>query len=131
MIYVDTSVALAHLLAEDRKPGPSLWRNELVSSRLLEYEVWNRIHARALERSHGDAVRALLDRVSLVEMGREVLGHVREPFPRPVRTLDALHLATVLFLTAQGLNIQLATYDGRMLEAAGPLGIDAVLPDDF
>jgi hypothetical protein len=39
MIYVDTSVALAHLLAEDRCPPPGFWSQDLVTSRLLEYEV--------------------------------------------------------------------------------------------
>ena len=39
MIYLDTSVALAHLLAEDRLPPVSLWHETLVSSRLLEYEL--------------------------------------------------------------------------------------------
>ena len=43
MIYLDSSVALAHLLAEDRFTAEDLWRQQLVSSRLLEYEVWNRI----------------------------------------------------------------------------------------
>ena len=38
MIYVDTSVALAHLFAEDRRPPASFWTETLVSSRLLEYE---------------------------------------------------------------------------------------------
>ena len=40
MIYLDTSVVLAHLLAEDRMPPRKLWEEELVSSRLLEYELW-------------------------------------------------------------------------------------------
>jgi hypothetical protein len=42
MIYLDSSVALAHLLAEDRFPPDLLWDQQLVSSRLLECEVWNR-----------------------------------------------------------------------------------------
>ncbi len=36
MIYLDSSVALAHLLAEDRFPSEDLWQQQLVSSRLLE-----------------------------------------------------------------------------------------------
>ena len=40
MIYLDTSVALAHLLAEDRRPPDALWKESLVTSRLLEYELW-------------------------------------------------------------------------------------------
>jgi len=31
MIYLDTSVALAHLLAEDRHPPDNLWTEVLVS----------------------------------------------------------------------------------------------------
>jgi len=58
-IYRDTSVALAHLLAADRAPPASLWREVLISSRLLEYEIWTRIDARRLGNSHGDEVRAL------------------------------------------------------------------------
>ena len=48
MIYLDSSVALAHLLVEDRVPPSALWAEPLVSSRLLECEVWTRIHARRL-----------------------------------------------------------------------------------
>jgi hypothetical protein len=45
MIYLDSSVAFAHLLAEDRFPPDALWEEQPVSSRLLECEVWNRITA--------------------------------------------------------------------------------------
>jgi len=40
LIYLDSSVALAHLLAENRQPPPSLWDETLFSSQLLEYEIW-------------------------------------------------------------------------------------------
>ena len=59
MIYLDTSVALAHLLAEARAPDSGLWDEVLVSSRLLQYEIWNWLHARGLTASHGVAARAL------------------------------------------------------------------------
>ena len=73
MIYLDSSVALAHLLVEDRVPPAALWGEPLVSSRLLEYELWTRIHARRLGLSHGDMVRALLGRVALLEFAAPVL----------------------------------------------------------
>jgi hypothetical protein len=41
MIHLDSSVALAHLLAEDRFPPDELWEEQVVSGRLLECEVWN------------------------------------------------------------------------------------------
>jgi predicted nucleic acid-binding protein len=123
MVYLDTSVALAHLLGEDRRPADSLWDEALVSSRLLEYELWTRIHARRLERTHGELVRALMARVAILELIPEVLGRATDRFPRAVRTLDALHLATVLFLRSQGQRVRLASYDARLVEAASSLRI--------
>ena len=123
MIYLDTSVALAHLLAEDRRPPDTLWDEPLVASRLLAYELWTRIHARKLTASHGDAVSDLLGRVALVEMVAPVLARVTEPFPVAVRTLGALHLATIDFFVRQGAPISLATYDDRLRDAALALSI--------
>jgi predicted nucleic acid-binding protein len=125
LIYLDTSVALAQLLAEDRIPPESLWRETLVSSRLLEYEIWTRVNSRRLAASHGDAVRALLARVSLLELAPPVLSRALEPFPAPVRTPDALHLASIEFLRSRRQDLALASYDERLSEAAGRLGIPA------
>ena len=123
MIYLDASVALAHLLAEDRAPPERLWQEELISSRLLEYEVWTRIHAQKLTRSHTDEARSLLSRVALVELSPPVLVRALEPFPKPVRTLDALHVASMEFLRKQGQIVRLASYDGRLVDAARALRI--------
>ena len=124
MIYLDTSVALAQLLAEDRVPPARLWDQELVSSRLLEYEMWTRIHARHLADSHGDAVRGLVGRIALLEMIAPVLARAQEPFPVSVRTFDALHLASIEFLRERLPGIRLASYDARLLAAARRLKID-------
>jgi predicted nucleic acid-binding protein len=123
VIYLDTSVALAHLLAEDRRPAAEIWREELVSSRLLEYELWTWIHARNLARSHGDLTRLLLARLAWLELRRPVLERALHPFPTPVRTLDAVHLASMSFLRERGRDIELATYDERMAAAARAMGI--------
>jgi hypothetical protein len=121
LIYLDTSVALAHLLVEDQSPPDKLWRETLISSRLLEYEVWTRIHARNLTRSHADEVRSLLGRIAFIELSSPVLTRALEPFPKPVRTLDALHLASMDFLQRQGQAITLASYDDRLNAAARAL----------
>jgi predicted nucleic acid-binding protein len=123
VIYLDTSVALSQLLAEDRRPPPEIWDEQLVSSRLLEYELWNRLNARGLAASHGDAARLLTARLAFVELAPEVLDRALRPFPRPVRTLDALHLASVMFLRERGERIALATYDQRMATAASAMGL--------
>lgn len=126
MIYLDTSVAIAHVLAEDHAPSVSLWQEALISSRLLEYEMWNCIHARQLSSSHGDEVRALLARVAFVELAPPVLARALDPFPVPLRTLDALHLASIEFLRGRGQAIRLATYDERMAAGARALKIPLV-----
>src|SRR2546425_957864 len=123
MIYVETSVALAQLLAEDRCPPESLWRQSLVSSRLTEYEVWTRVHARTLGSSHGESVRLLLGRFGWLELTPTVLVRALEPWPLVVRTLDALHLASIEFLRTHGQDVTLATYDDRMIAAARRLSI--------
>lgn len=123
MIYVDTSVLLAHALAEDRIPDPSIWIEPLVASRLVEYEVWTRIHAAGLAQSHGDVVRRLLDGIAFEELDRDVLSRSLEPFPVRLRTLDALHLATFEYLRVRGQRLELATFDRRMIEAASAIGI--------
>ena len=123
MIYLDTSVVLAQLLAEDRRPPASLWDEPLVASRLMEYEVWTRLHARGLAESHGEAASGLIGRVALLELSPPVLARVLDAFPVPVRTLDALHLASCDYLRNQGQSVSLASYDHRMTTAARALAL--------
>jgi predicted nucleic acid-binding protein len=123
VIYVDASVLLADLFAESRSPPETLWDEYLSSSRLLTYEVWNRINAYRLLLSHGDRARGLLARVSLTEMSEQALARALARFPIAVRTLDALHLGTIEFLRRQGELVELASYDNRLLAAAEALGI--------
>jgi predicted nucleic acid-binding protein len=123
MIYLDTSVALAHLLAEERRPQADLWEQAVISSRLLEYEIWVRLNQLSLTRAQEEIGRALLNRIALIEMIPEILARAREEFPVAVRSLDALHLASAAFLIKEGLELQLATYDERMRAAARKLKI--------
>ena len=123
MIYLDTSVALAALFSEARQPPAELWSLPLISSRLIEYEMTQRILARktgqgGLGKDGLEAVGVLLGKIQMVEMTPNVLARAREPFPVEVKTLDALHLATAAFLVARGQSISIATYDKRMVAAA-------------
>ena len=128
MIYVDTSVVLAQIMAEDRRPAASLWSESLVSSRLLQYEARNRLHSRALNESHGPLLTALCERLAFLEMRRRILDRALEPFPIPVRTLDALYLASALFLLDQGHEVLLATYDERLATAGRAVGLATISP---
>lgn len=123
MIYLDTSIALAHLLGEPRRPSDSLWQSPLIASRLVQYELWTRLNARGLGATHGDDVRELLSAIALVELAPPVLARALEPFPVRVSTSDAVHLATLLFVQGEGPALLLATYDDRLAEAAAKLGV--------
>ena len=123
MVYVDTSVFIAHLLSEDRRPTQDLWQESMASSRLLEIEAWNRLHAPAREHL-GERLRLLLDRLYLLEMDTVVLGRAIEPFPIPIRALDAIHLASADYLRTTGRDVSIATYDARMRGAAERMGFE-------
>ncbi len=89
MIYVDSSVVLAQLLAEDRYPDASFWQEApLVTSRLLEYEVWVRLNGRGLAATHGDDLRLLLGRFAFLELTPHVLARAIDPFPAPGQTAN-------------------------------------------
>jgi predicted nucleic acid-binding protein len=125
VIYLDSSAALARLLFQRRAPSLLFWDQRLVSSRLLEYEVWNRLYAYDTGRSNQEAGQALLMGIELFEMEQPVLARALEPWPVPIRTLDALHLATAEYLRQRGEAVELASYDNRLLTAAAALGIPA------
>jgi hypothetical protein len=61
-----------------------------------------------------------------VELTPLILTRASEPFPAPVRTLDAIHLATIDFLRGEGKAIELASYDERLLAAARTLRIPSI-----
>lgn len=122
MIYIDSSVVLAHLLAEIRRPPEHLWVESLVASRLVEYEVWNRLHARGRAETHGEAAEEAIGQIALLELSPVILTRALSAFPVPVRTLDALHLASLDYLREQRQSVELATYDRRMAEAARAMG---------
>ena len=125
MIYIDASVALAHLLAEDRQPPDSLWEESLFSSRLLEYEIWTPLHARGLADTYGEATRWLTGRVAMLELSVSVLARALDALPGPgaVRTLDALHLASCAYLAKHVQGVMLASYDRRMNAVARAMDI--------
>ena len=90
-----------------------------VSSALLRTEA-----LRAVRHLGPDAlasVREALRRVDLVAIDDRILDAAGTLEPRGLRTLDAIHLATAM---AIGDDLDaIVTYDDRMVEAAGLLGL--------
>jgi len=52
-----------------------------------------------------------------------VLARALEPWPVSLRTLDALHVASIEFLRSHRQDVMLASYDSRMVSAARSLSI--------
>lgn len=128
MIYVDTSVVLAALLAEDRRPPADFWAQHLIASRLLEFETWTRLNSLRPAADVAEAARFLVGSADLVELTPTVLARALDPFPVRVRTLDALHVATAVYLAAQGMRFEFATYDERQAAVARSVGLNVVAP---
>lgn len=123
MIYLDSSVVLAQLFTEYRTLPQAVWQQPLISSRLLEYEVWTRVNARHLAASHGAETKIILSGIDFLELTSVVLARALEPFAIPVRTLDALHLSSIEFLRTRRSEILLASFDARLISAARALDI--------
>lgn len=69
------------------------------------------------------AVRTLERRSEIVAVTREVLHRAGQPFPvEPVRTLDALHLATIEALGQPPETVTVVTRDARIRANAETLG---------
>jgi len=69
------------------------------------------------------ALRTFERRCFVVDVERTVLARVRRPFPvEPVRTLDALHLATMELLAEARQLVTVVTRDSRVRENAEAFG---------
>ena len=76
--------------------------------------------------------RAMLARVSehwtLFRVDSEIVARARQPFPQePIRTLDAIHLATAIVARNLVPEIQLLTLDNRLRICGAQLGFE-ILP---
>jgi predicted nucleic acid-binding protein len=65
----------------------------------------------------------------LLRISPEIVERARQPFPgEPIRTLDAIHLASALVARGTLPGLALLSLDERIRRAAAPLGL-RVLPD--
>ena len=130
--YIESSALVAALLERDTYALKSVrTRGRKVTSALTIAEAARAIlRARAAARLTTDqeraAVRALRRferRCFLVAVTDPILARVRRPFPvEPIRTLDAVHLATAELLGEPPALIVVVTRDSRVRENAQALG---------
>lgn len=133
--YLDASVFLRLVLGE--RGALAEWNDvdEAVTSELAQVECLRTLDRLGLRAGVASAeltarrayVYRLLDEVVQVEISREVLARASQPFPAPLGTLDAIHLATAMLVAEQdGDPIVLATHDAELGLAARAVGLDVI-----
>lgn len=137
-VYAESSAVLAWLLGEsdgeDARDRLSAARLVLTSDLTL-IECDRVLHRAAAlgELSEAEAAerRALVGTAAehwiVQAMDREIVERARRSFPRePIRTLDAIHLATALATRGLVTELQLLSLDERIRRNAADLGFEVV-----
>lgn len=134
-VYAESSAVLAWLL--DEEPGPrvrqSLATAPIVVASDLTLIECDRVLLRAGALGELTAAEAADRRAhlagaaahwQLLRIGPEVVERARQPFPgEPIRTLDAIHLASLLVARSAVAGLELLSLDERIRRAAGSLGV--------
>lgn len=127
-LYLDTSAAVKLVVAEAGSTAVLRWLQgqdeDVVSSDLLRTELLRATRRAAPE--HMVRARTVLDSLVLLKLTSEVCERAATLEPTALRSLDALHIAAALGLGDE--LSALVTYDDRMAEDAGLLGITVVAP---
>ena len=133
--YLDASVLLRLVLGEPGalkpaglEPAHTSALTEVECLRTLDrLHAQRRIGADDLATRRG-AIFDLLEAVQVVDLSAPILRRAAEPFPTPLGTLDALHLATALLWRERhprGRAI-FATHDEELARAARACGLDVL-----
>lgn len=130
--YIETSALLAALLEGDEGAGRAVSAAGRRVASLLTFAEAARavLRARATgrltmadERAALGALRTYERRCAVVSVADAVLVRAGRPFPvEPIRTLDAIHLATVELLGETPQLVTVVTRDARIRENATALG---------
>ena len=96
----------------------------IATSRIALVEVPRATHIANPLQEVEQETRRLLDGCLLVDVGDRVLRRAAALASREIRTLDAVHLATALYIDAD----ELVAYDRRLLGAAEAQGLSTVSP---
>ncbi len=128
VVYLDSSAIVKLVVTE---PESSALRGylarhaERVSSGLARVEVLRALRRTGSSQAVLHHAARILERIALVAVDEPILHDAAALEPRPLRSLDAVHLATALSL--DGLEA-VVTYDRRLHDAAAEAGLQVVLP---
>src|ERR1700681_2270830 len=140
-LYAESSAALAWLLQQEHGElvADAFAQAEIVIPSDLTLIECDRVLIRAVvldELYESDGVRrharltAVSTRCTLLGLDEEIIERARRPFPsEPVRTLDAIHLASALTPRKSVSELAMLSLDGRVRRAADSLGF-VLIPSD-
>ena len=133
--YVDSSVLLRVTLGQaDRlaaweriESGVTSVLTEVECLRTLDRRRAQGLLSAEVHPERRGLVLRFLDRLARVEMTRPILTRAASPFPTPLGTLDAIHLATALaWRSATDDELVVATHDRALASAARAEGFDVL-----
>jgi predicted nucleic acid-binding protein len=138
-LYAESSAVLSWLLGESR--GTAVRRHlreaDVVLSSDLTLVECDRVIVRARilneitdrkARACRDRLRAATEHWYILRIGADVVDRAREPFPgEPIRTLDALHIASAIISRSAVPDLAILSLDARVRQTATELGF-ALLP---
>jgi predicted nucleic acid-binding protein len=131
--YLDTSALLRFVLREPGAVEELRSCEALVSSELVAVESLRTIDRLRLQgalstedaASRRETATEWLEAVDVVLLQRPILARASEPFPTPLGTLDALHLATALvWRDRMRQALVMATHDRDLSLAARSFGFE-------
>ncbi|MEZ5126140.1 MAG: type II toxin-antitoxin system VapC family toxin [Thermoleophilia bacterium] len=134
-VYVDSSVLLRFVLGQPDTLEPRLEGEERVASRLVETECLRGIAALLHRGELGDeeaaerrvAVHAYVRRLRRVSVSDAVLRRAGDASPLPLKTLDAIHIATaLLWRDYRDPELVFATHDHQQARVALALGFEVI-----
>jgi predicted nucleic acid-binding protein len=140
-LYAESSAALAWLLEQEHGEfvADTLAHAELVITSDLTVIECDRVLIRAVtleELDESDALHrqarlnAVATRWTLLTLEEEIIERARRPFPaEPIRTLDAIHLASAVTARKAVSDLAMLSLDFRVRKAAALLGF-ALLPGE-
>jgi predicted nucleic acid-binding protein len=133
--YLDSSVLLRVILRQPDQLHQWDAIDEGVTSAIAEVECLRTMDRLRIQNMLSDAELAarreavfrLLGEISLVEIEKPILTRASQPFPTPLGTLDAVHLATALLWRERSNDdLVMATHDASLGTAARSLGFTVI-----
>jgi predicted nucleic acid-binding protein len=133
-VYAESSAVLAWLLGEEDGPRVRevLGRSELVAASDLTLIECDRVLVRAVVLGEIEEAKAADRRAHLNaaaahwhvwRLSAEIVDRARRPFPaEPIRTLDAMHLASALAVRSAVPGVELLSLDDRIRRSGEQLG---------